>query len=849
MARYYVIVESPTKIKTLQKMLGKEYSFGSSIGHIRDLPEKKYGIELKEDQVVVDYEVLPQKKETVKQLIKEAKEADLVYLCPDPDREGEAIAWHIRALLPKEVKTQRITFNSITKSEVERAIKEPREIDQHLVDAQQARRILDRMVGYGVSPLIVQRVQLGRRAGVGALSAGRVQSVALKLVVEREQEIRSFISEEYWSLTAHFEPTFSAQLYSVDGDRIVTPIQKQKGAKGKIIADLDHATAIEERIAAAKSFLVTQIDRSERKRHPVAPFITSTLQQEASRHYGFSAQRTMNIAQELYEGINLGQEGVEGLITYMRTDSVRISQDALKSLRSYIPRIYGQEYLHESVRQFGKKKSTQDAHEAIRPTSIERAPDTIKNYLSSDQWKLYKLIWNRFTATQMASALYDTVQCDLEGKEQLLLRASGSQLKFPGFLKLYREKRDDQDEEDEQLLPEIQEGQILPLARCEKEQSFTKPPPRYSEASLVKALEESGIGRPSTYASIMNKIQSRSYTLKEKGRLKPTELGEVTTKLLESYFTQIMNLGFTAEMEDDLEKVARAELSWDELILNFWKNFEPTLESAKESAHVPKIDTSYSCPSCKEGSLQKIWAGQNFFLGCNRYPECEFRCGIEEYEFDKSPYSERFDWNQPCPKCSSAMKIRRGPYGVFLGCTNYPECKGLVQIPLKGEGEQMARSAPCPAIGCEGNLSARRSRFGKLFFSCSEYPNCDVIGSTLEEIDTKYVDHPKTAAKQKTKKTTKTKKSAAAPKKRAKKPATKPKEPLKLSKELQKVIATEPTTRAELTKAIWDYIKGKKLQDPSDGRYILCDGPLQKVLGGERVHMTAIAKALSAHIL
>lgn len=827
-------------------MLGKQYSFGSSVGHIRDLPEKKYGIDLSGKDISVDYEVLPSKKQVVKDLIKEAKKAKVVYLCPDPDREGEAIAWHIRALLPKEVKTKRVTFNSITKTEVEKAIKEPRDIDMDLVDAQQARRILDRIVGYGVSPIIVQRVQLGRRGGAGALSAGRVQSVALKLVVDREKEIRAFQSEEYWNLFAHFIPQFKAQLTGVDGVKVVTSLQKKRSEKGKVIKTEKEALLLKKRLSSSK-FHVRSISKSERLRHPVAPFITSTLQQEASRHYGFSAQRTMNIAQELYEGITLGSGGVEGLITYMRTDSVRISPDAMQAVRSYIPKTFGDSFLNKTARQFGKKKNTQDAHEAIRPATIEHTPDSIKKHLTTDQFKLYSLIWKRFVATQMSSAIYDTVQVEVDG-QGLDLRATGSQIKFLGFLKLYQEKQDDSDGEDEasRLLPDLKEGQSLELSSCDAEQSFTKPPPRYSEASLVKALEESGIGRPSTYAAIMNKIHSRAYTVKEKGRLKPTLLGEVTTQLLESSFQQIMNLGFTAEMEDALEKVASSQLSWESLIRDFWKEFEPVLEEAKKSAHVPKTDTEYKCPSCKKDVLQKIWAGQNFFLGCKSYPDCEYRCGLEEYEFDKSPYSERFDWDQRCKKCGSEMKIRRGPYGVFLGCSDYPNCKSLVQIPMRGEGEQMAQKASCPAIGCEGTLSAKRSRFGKIFFSCSSYPGCDVIGSTLDEIEEKYQNHPMTEAKKKAKKNAKTSTKKASTKKKA---PVKPKDPLKLSKELSAIVKEPVTTRGSLTKALWVYIKENKLQDPQDGRYILCDKALEPILGSGRVHMTAVAKALSHHIL
>lgn len=889
MNRYLVIVESPTKIKTLKRFLGEEFTFSSSIGHIRDLPVKKYGIEIHREgaksRIDVDYEVLPDKKEVVKKLIKEAKTADLVYLCPDPDREGEAIAWHIRELLPKSVKTQRVTFNSITQSEVQRAIKAPREINQNLVDAQQARRILDRIVGYTISPVLVQRVQMGRRGGSGALSAGRVQSVALKLVVDREKEIEAFITQEYWHVHARcIDPQrpFRATAHIVDGKRVITPTQPFKD-DCMIIQNEEQAQNIQQRLQGSQ-LTVESIQKQERLRHPAAPFITSTLQQEASRHHGFSATRTMSTAQQLYEGVDLGSEGSEGLITYMRTDSTRISPEALASLRQYITTTYGSDYLHPSVRSYNQKKSAQDAHEAIRPTNLRHPPEKVAPYLTPDQLKLYTLIWRRFITTQMKSAIYDTVTALIKSDQEIILKANGSHLKFDGFLKVYHELSDENSSEQDHLLPLLKEGQRVEASSIDLEQSFTKPPPRYTEASLVKALEESGIGRPSTYASIMQKIQSRSYTTKESGRLRPTTLGRVTTELLESYFQKIMNLSFTAEMEDDLEKVAIDALDWQKLISDFWQDFSPALEEAKASAHVPKIDTSRPCPKCssesREGHLQKIWAGQSYFFGCNNYPDCDYRASLEEYEFDKSPYSENFDWEQACPLCSREMKIRRGPYGVFLGCSDYPTCKGIVQIPLKGESKELKKSAPCRAIGCTGELRPRRSRFGKIFFSCSEYPACDVIGSSLEEIAKKYVDHPKTAAQKKSRKsatdkgvgkksagkkvsgkrtTTKlgsetksgsskrssTKKATAkkAPAKKA--PAG---DPLKVSSDLAAILHAPCHTRAEITKGIWTYIKEHSLQDPSDGRYILCDTLLRKVLGEDRVYMTSIAKAISRHL-
>lgn len=866
MAKYLVIVESPTKIKTLQKFLGREYAFESSVGHIRDLPEKRYGIDMG-PPLQCEYEVLASKKEVVKKLVKASKEATLVYLCPDPDREGEAIAWHIRQLLPKEVKTQRVTFNSITAQEVQQAIKHPRDIDLSLVDAQQARRVLDRIVGYTVSPILAQRVQMGRRVpGQGSLSAGRVQSVALKLVVDREKEIEAFRPQEYWNLLVLLKTKqslgFKASLYSVEGKRI------EKEPKEGCM-QIDHAAQAEllkSRLEKAR-YHVENIERKEKRRFPVAPFTTSTLQQEASRHFGFSAQRTMSIAQELYEGMDLGTEGAEGLITYMRTDSVRIAPEAQEALRSYIQKQYGPELLEPSVRQFTSSKSAQEAHEAIRPTNLDHPPEKIQSYLSADQFKLYSLIWKRFVATQMKPAVYDTVQVQIETDNHLSLRASGSQIKFRGFLSVYEEKRDEDDEDDSRLLPDLEAGDALEKLNVEANQAFTQPPARYTEASLVKALEQSGIGRPSTYAAIMNKIQSREYTVKEKGRLKPTVLGKVTTQLLESSFETIVNTQFTALMEDELEQVARGEMKWEDLVGEFWRAFSPKLELAKQEAHVPKLMTDKPCPKCGK-PLQKIWAGREYFYGCSAYPECDFKTSEQQLDFDPKVHNPDFNWDQVCPKCGNPMKVRFGPYGVFLGCTQYPECKGIINVPKAGETALGATSTNCPAVGCDGKLTARKSRFGKIFYSCSNYPDCDVIGNEIDEVIDKFEGHPKTAykprakpAKAASKSTAKSSKEAA-PKKAASKKTTKakaaPKEKkakspsaaslLNPSETLSAVIGSEPVSRPQVIQKLWGYIKEHNLQDSQDKRYILCDSKLKSLLGEERVHMTQIAGKLSVHL-
>jgi len=614
MEKKLIIVESPAKIKTLQKFLGSGYTFASSVGHIRDLPKKGFGIDIEND-FEPEYALLPDKKEVIDKLKKAAKQADVVILSPDPDREGEAIAWHIAAILPKGTKYKRVTFNAITKDAVQEALKHPRKIDQALVDAQQARRLLDRIVGYKISPLLTRRVQGARDGG---LSAGRVQSVALKLVVEREKEIEAFIPVEYWNIatelqTKEGETPFWASLYSVDAIRIEKPSSSKEV---HTVPDKETADKIVERLNKA-SYKIAKIDKKKKKRNPVPPFITSTLQQEASRHFGFSAARTMNIAQGLYEGIDLGKAGSEGLITYMRTDSVRIEPEAIKTARSFIQKEFGKEYLPEKPRFYTTKKSTQDAHEAIRPTNLNHPPESIKDHLSLDQYKLYRLIWRRFVASQMNPAIYDTVSCDIETNQKILLRATGSNIKFLGFLAVYEEKMDQTEPqegkkgEQDKLLPFLSVGQNLSLESVSSEQAFTRPPPRFTEASLVKELEKLGIGRPSTYAAIMNKIQSRDYTNKEKGTLIPTELGRVIAQMLNNNFQMIMDIGFTAAMEDELERIAENQKNWKELIKEFWVHFIPLVEVAEKEAFVPKETTDLDCPKCGKTTDHQIHIHKN----------------------------------------------------------------------------------------------------------------------------------------------------------------------------------------------------------------------------------------------
>lgn len=883
-----IIVESPAKIKTLRKFLGSDYLFESSIGHIRDLPQKEFGIDL-ENNFEPKYVTMPDKEKVIATLRSAAKNCAVVYLAPDPDREGEAIAWHIAQILPKGPEVKRISFNSITKDAVIKALKEPREIDMALVNAQQGRRLLDRLVGYSVSPILNRRIQRGKE---GAVSAGRVQSVALKLVVVREKEILAFTPVEYWNLAALLSAgrggkTFQAALYSVDGMRV-----EKEAVEGKNVMLINNQ-AIAEQVAQRmknEPYRVASVDRKEKRRNPVPPFITSTLQQEASRHHGFSAARTMSVAQKLYEGIDLGNDGPEGLITYMRTDSVRIAPEAIDEARSYIAATYGAAYVPDQPKRYSSKESAQDAHEAIRPTSLKHPPEQIERFLTREQFQLYRLIWRRLLASQMSPAIYDTVSADITADgTALIVRATGSVIKFPGFLAVYEEKRDEEKKEgsgnstddepsgDDRLLPDLAVGQLLELLEVKSEQAFTRPPPRYTEASLVKELEKSGIGRPSTYASIMNKIQSRDYTVKEGGRLKPTELGFVIADLLEASFQQIMNIGFTASMEDQLEGVAQQKTDWKELIRTFWEQFSPLLKLAEKEGFIPKQLTDIDCPTCGS-KLQKIWFKNKYFYGCSRYPDCTYSAPIEELSFNKEEYADDFNWEQLCPKCESPMKLRHGKFGPFLGCTAYPKCKGIVNIPKKGEEIVTAEDiAPCPAIGCTGGLRKRKSRFGKIFFSCSTFPECDVILNNLEQIPVKYGDHPRTAyenkkrgaaaakGKGKGEKTAEPTKSTAkkAPAKKAaatektagaaipeKTPKIAQVQPaLLLSAELSAVTGVATASRPEVTKLVWDYIKDHELQDSANRRNILPDEKLAKVLGSsEPINMFQLSGKLTPHM-
>jgi DNA topoisomerase-1 len=848
MGKALVIVESPAKIKTLKKFLGPHFIFESSIGHIRDLPQREFGIDTEND-FEPKYVTLEGKKEVIKKLQDAAKKAEIVYLSPDPDREGEAIAWHIASILPKGTKFKRAPFQSITKAAVQEALDSPRDIDMDLVNAQQARRLLDRIVGYKISPILTRKVKRGKNG----TSAGRVQSVALKLVVDREKEIDAFVPVEYWNMGAHLETKakgerpFLANLFSVGGLKV----EKEKGNKECfLISNGITAKQITDKLKKA-SYTVSSVEKKEKKRNPVPPFITSTLQQEASRHYGFSVARTMNVAQGLYEGVDMGPD-TEGLITYMRTDSVNIAPEAIASARKYILGTFGPEYLPDQPKIYASKKTAQEAHEGIRPTNLARDPEKIKKYLDEDQYKLYLLIWRRFVASQMNPAIYDTVSADISTNQDMLLRANGSVIKFNGYLAAYEEKKDkgavEEEEENAKILPPLEVNMPLNLLDVASTQSFTKPPPRFTEASLVKELERLGIGRPSTYAAIMNKIQSRDYTVKESQALKPTELGKIICEMLEQSFPPIMDVMFTAQMEDQLEQVAEHNKDWKEILRNFWKDFIPLVEKAEKEAVVPKILTEIDCPKCSH-KLQKIWSRNKYFYGCSNYPDCDYTAPVEALTFNREDYAADFDWDQPCPQCGSPMTLRHGRYGAFLGCSKYPECKGIINIPKKGDKIYAAEELPgCPAVGCDGHLTARKSRFGKTFFSCTNYPDCDIIVSGLDQLKEKYGEgHPKTPYVKKGKGKFAKKGGKETPVKKAKK-TTRVQPSHKLSPDLEKIVGAGELSRPEVTKQVWVYIKAHNLQDPMNKRQIIPDAALSKIIGKQPIDMMQLSSCLNKHI-
>jgi len=680
MSKSLVIVESPAKAKTIKKYLGSDFLVEASSGHLIDLPSNRLGVEIEKD-FKPDYIVIRGKKKYLSQLEKAANKAEKVYLASDPDREGEAIAWHIANKLNLGDKAERVLFHEITKKAVLESIQNPTKISQDRFEAQQARRILDRIVGYKVSPILWKKVRRG-------LSAGRVQSVALNIVVLREREIEKFIPREYWSLEALLKKSSDNETAS-----FLSSIQSYKGEK----IELSNETETNEVLDSikGKEFVVDKITRKERTRKSLAPFITSTLQQDASRKLGFSVRKTMTLAQKLYEGIELGSEGPVGLITYMRTDSVRISDNAIEDVRNFVSNIYGDKYLPEKSNTFKVKKSAQDAHEAIRPTFVEKTPEEVRQYLGKDEYSLYELIWKRFVSSQMNPAIYDQTSVDIKVGEANF-RATGSIIKFDGFTRLYTEGREeedkDQDKKDEsKILPVLEEGEILNLLNFDPKQHFTQPPPRFTESSLVKELEENGIGRPSTYAAILYTIQDRGYVISKEKRLSPTLLGCSVNDLLIEGFPEIMDVQFTAEMEEKLDSVEEGNVNWVDLLQGFYKGFSKRLDEAEETLKNLKVEgipTDISCDVCNSPMIVK-WGRRGEFLSCSKYPDCKNAKPFEYDEDGKIKIKEKvvpeIREDVKCENCGKPMVVRQSRYGKFLGCSGYPECKTIVKMNKKGE--------------------------------------------------------------------------------------------------------------------------------------------------------------------
>ncbi len=719
MGKSLVIVESPAKAKTIHRYLGPGFVVKASMGHVRDLPKKDLGVDVKKG-FKPTYQVIPARKRVIDELRAAAKQADTIYLATDPDREGEAIGSHLRDLLESgRKKFYRVLFNEITRDAVREAFEHPGEIDERLVEAQQARRILDRLVGYQVSPLLWEKVKRG-------ISAGRVQTVALRLIVEREREIQVFVRREYWTITAQVEgklpPPFEARVVKFQGQELEIPDQT---AAERHRADLEKA-----------SYVVQSVETREKRKYPVPPFITSKLQQEASRKLHFSVKKTMMLAQRLYEGVDLGEEGSVGLITYMRTDSTRVGESALAATRDYIGANFGPDYLPPEPVRYKSKKDAQDAHEAIRPTAVQRSPDSVRAFLGPDEYKLYRLVWQRFVASQMKPALFDQTTIEITAGDYLL-RATGSVEKFNGFRAVYEEGKDEkvEMEEDEELkhrLPAVEQGERLRLEQLAPEQHFTEPPPRYTEATLVKALEEKGIGRPSTYATILSIIQNRDYVQKHQGRFYPTELGMVTSELLVKNFSDIFDVAYTARMEEELDEIEEGKLSWRKALDEFYQKFKKDLRAAEREMDDLKgegVQTDEKCEKC--GRAMVIRLGRNGqFLACTGYPECDGTRNLAPElaaRYATGPPAPEVA-QQTCEKCGKPMTVRRGRFGYFLACTGYPECRNTKKI-IVGEGEARAVTdvpleEKCPE--CGNNLVLRHGRYGQ-FTACSNYPNCKFV--------------------------------------------------------------------------------------------------------------------------
>jgi len=778
MPKNLVIVESPAKAKTINKYLGSDFIVKASIGHIKDLPSKGLGVDI-QNNFAPDYEIIPDSKKRnnrkiVADLKKTAKEAAAIYLAADPDREGEAICQHLaEEIVPKHPPTPayRVMFNEITKRAVQEAFEHPKQIDENLVDAQQARRVLDRLVGYKVSPLLCRTIG-------GRLSAGRVQSVALRMVVEREREIEAFLKTEYWTITANLTgqqpPAFDARLLRVGEQTVKTSGFDQDLKKSEILIGNDAQARDLVAEVERQSFVVNEVTTKERKRNPVPAFITSKLQQEASRKLGFPVKRTMMIAQHLYEGVEIGSEGSVGLITYMRTDSTRVSDTALNEARQFIGTQYGANYLPEKAVHYRSKKAAQDAHEAIRPTEVARTPDSLAKYLKPEELKLYRLIWQRFVASQMMPALFDQTTIDIQAG-RFVFRATGSVQKFDGFLKVYQEGRDEtaaEDDEAERTLPLVAAGEKLTLNKIDPEQHFTEPPPRFTEATLVKALEEKGIGRPSTYAAIMTTIQDREYVEKKESRFHPTALGKtVNDVLIQGGFDDLFNETYTARMEEELDEIEEGKLKWTDALSEFYDKFKDDLSKFQKYAKDIKekeTPTEEVCLKCgTPGMVMKLGRFGKYLkcLNCSATRDAEPAATTDDATAKVSSDGE--EEIEACELCGKPMQLRRGRFGPFYGCSGYPECKNIRKISKSGkltappepidekcpvDGAQLVKrqgrygefiscsnypkckyikrettGVACPRPGCKGELIVKRSKRGKVFYSCSEYPKCEIV--------------------------------------------------------------------------------------------------------------------------
>jgi len=712
MSKNLVIVESPAKAKTIKKYLGKDFDVLASYGHVRDLIPKEGAVDPEHD-FAMKYQIIDRNSKHVDAIVKALKKADELYLATDPDREGEAISWHLYEILNdrgalKNKSAHRVVFHEITKRAIQEAMQHPRGLSSELVNAQQARRALDYLVGFNLSPLLWKKVRRG-------LSAGRVQSPALRMIVEREEEIEKFKPREYWTIDADLEKDnqpFVARLTQMHGKKL---------GQFALTKESQADTARKELEDAARGELVVEaVEKKQRKRNPAAPFTTSTLQQEASRKLGFTASRTMRVAQQLYEGIDIGQ-GAVGLITYMRTDSVTLAHEALEELRQLIAERYGEDKLPHQARHFKTKaKNAQEAHEAIRPTSAYNLPESIRASLSVEQAKLYDLIWKRTVACQMNHATIDTVGIDFACGEGNILRATGSTLVDPGFIAVYQESSDDnaRSSEDESILPPLKQGDRVTLKTIRTDQHFTEPPPRYSEASLVKTLEEFGIGRPSTYASIISTLQQREYVTLENKRFHPTDVGRIVSRFLANHFTQYVDYDFTARLEDELDAVSRGEKDWIPLLKAFWYPFKDRVSEKETSVSRSDVTTESldeSCPKC--GKPLNVRLGRRGrFIGCSGYPECDYTRNLGDSTASNEPEVVE---GRSCPDCGSTLIVRTGKYGKFIGCSGYPACNYIE--PLEKPADT---GVACPKCG-KGTMLKRKSRRGKVFYSCSTYPDCD----------------------------------------------------------------------------------------------------------------------------